>query len=169
MVRKWCTSLGFGVEEADNGFSAVSRLKADPQYVAIITDLRMPEMNGLEMLSVVRGELQMSMPAIVLSAELDDILESSREYGANMVLGKPSGFHEIRKALLELKVLKEGTVGQPAGASCFCFVLTSLVLLLQISRFPLGRFRQAQLSTSLRALIRLHRPSEEHTRRAHQI
>ena len=47
MVRKWCTSLGFGVDEADNGVNGVSRLKADTLYVAIITDLRMPEVSNL--------------------------------------------------------------------------------------------------------------------------
>src|SRR5437773_10614559 len=57
---------GHTVETASNGFVAISKLEK-ATFQAIITDLRMPGMDGLELLQQVR-RTRPSLPVIVLSA-----------------------------------------------------------------------------------------------------
>ena len=57
---------GHTVETASNGFVAISKLEKAP-FQAIITDLRMPGMDGLELLQQVR-RTRPSLPVVVLSA-----------------------------------------------------------------------------------------------------
>src|SRR5436309_9303078 len=57
---------GHTVETASNGFVAISKLEKAP-FQAIITDMRMPGMDGLELLQHVR-RTRPSLPVIVLSA-----------------------------------------------------------------------------------------------------
>src|SRR2546426_11989693 len=57
---------GHTIETASNGFDAISKLEKAP-FQAIITDLRMPGMDGLELLQQVR-RTRPSLPVIVLSA-----------------------------------------------------------------------------------------------------
>src|SRR6266849_9992647 len=54
------------VETASNGIDAASKLENSP-FDAVITDLRMPLMDGLELLQHVR-RIKPSLPVIVLSA-----------------------------------------------------------------------------------------------------
>src|SRR5437899_10812593 len=57
---------GHTVQTASNGLDAISKLEKAP-FQAIITDLRMPGMDGLELLQQVR-RTRPSLPVIVLSA-----------------------------------------------------------------------------------------------------
>jgi CheY-like chemotaxis protein len=60
-------SQGFVVRTADNGFAALVTLRQTPPDV-IISDLRMPEMSGFELLSVVRRRFP-HIPVIAISGE----------------------------------------------------------------------------------------------------
>src|SRR5947209_6437504 len=57
---------GHAVETASNGVDAVSKLESAPVQ-AVITDLRMPGLDGLELLQHIRRS-QRALPVIVLSA-----------------------------------------------------------------------------------------------------
>lgn len=57
---------GFDVETASNGFEALRRLDATPVQ-AVLTDLRMPGMDGLELLHQIRRS-RPELPIIMLSA-----------------------------------------------------------------------------------------------------
>ena len=57
---------GYSVEEAENGRAALEKLRAR-SYAALITDLRMPELDGSALLDEVRRE-QPELPVIVLTA-----------------------------------------------------------------------------------------------------
>ena len=57
---------GFDVETASNGFEAVRRLDAAP-LLAVLSDLRMPGMDGLELLQHIRRN-RPELPVIMLSA-----------------------------------------------------------------------------------------------------
>jgi CheY-like chemotaxis protein len=58
---------GFQVEIAENGRRALERLTSDRHFDLIITDMKMPEMDGLELLRRVK-ELRKNLPVIVLTA-----------------------------------------------------------------------------------------------------
>ena len=48
---------GFAVEYADNGRSALQKLESGG-FDLVVTDLRMPEMNGLELVDEVRRRIE---------------------------------------------------------------------------------------------------------------
>jgi phosphate regulon transcriptional regulator PhoB len=92
---------GFSVLKAFNGRSAIEMIKAGKPDL-IILDLMMPEMNGMEVCRVVRGNIEMSdIPVIMLTAksdQLDKIL--GLEIGADDYITKP--FH-VRELLARVR------------------------------------------------------------------
>jgi CheY-like chemotaxis protein len=89
---------GFEVETAQNGRDALDLLVSGPQFDVVITDVRMPEMDGLELLRQVR-KLRKNLPVIVLTgyASEKDGLEALDE-GAFDYISKPFKV----KALMEV-------------------------------------------------------------------
>ncbi len=63
---------GFFVEEAGNGFEALKALPTR-RFDLIITDINMPDINGLELISFVRSNPAYSdIPLIIVSTEKSD-------------------------------------------------------------------------------------------------
>jgi CheY-like chemotaxis protein len=69
-------SQGYEVLVAEDGFDALIALKRSLPDV-IISDLRMPNMNGFEFLSVVRRRFP-TIPVIVISGEFSGLTRSRR-------------------------------------------------------------------------------------------
>jgi EAL domain-containing protein (putative c-di-GMP-specific phosphodiesterase class I)/CheY-like chemotaxis protein len=67
---------GFDIQTAGNATDALAFIDAGVSYAAIVCDLMMPEMNGLDLLRCIR-ERDMDLPVIVLTA--DHTLESAME------------------------------------------------------------------------------------------
>ena len=64
--------MHFTVATADNGADALALCLADPPHV-VVADLRMPKMNGYELLDALRDhELTRHIPAIATSASLSE-------------------------------------------------------------------------------------------------
>ncbi len=83
-------SAGLDVVEASSGFEALRLLPRGP-YDLVITDINMPDINGLELLSFIRkSELHKHTPVLVISTQ-----SSERDrvrgltLGANGYLTKP--------------------------------------------------------------------------------
>ena len=57
MVSFALTSAGFSVEEAEDGAVALGRAKGQ-RFNAVVTDVNMPNMDGLTMAEKIRGELK---------------------------------------------------------------------------------------------------------------
>ncbi len=63
---------GFFVEEAGSGFEALKALPTRP-FNLIITDINMPDINGLELISFVRSNpAYRDIPLIIVSTEKSD-------------------------------------------------------------------------------------------------
>jgi DNA-binding response OmpR family regulator len=98
-------SNGFTVTPVNNGLQVKELLKNNP-YDIIITDLNMPFLGGMEVISFVRNELKSDTPIIVLTsfgvekAELDAF-----EIGASEFVAKPFS-PSILKARID-KLLKK--------------------------------------------------------------
>lgn len=88
-IRRVLSRHGFEVEVARDGFSAgtmLSRMK--PGLVTL--DLKMPGMDGYEVLSFIRGHEEHSKTKVlVISAETRAGLDRALELGASDVLSKP--------------------------------------------------------------------------------
>ncbi len=93
MLRASLQSSGYRVTTAANGTEALQRFSAD-QPELIITDLAMPEMNGLELTQAVRRAAQ--TPIIVLSVRDSDAMKvQALDEGADDYLTKPFSMPEL--------------------------------------------------------------------------
>ena len=78
------------VDEAENGFEAL-RLLPRNRYDLIVTDINMPDINGLELVSFVKGnQAYRSIPLIIISTESSDRdRQKGLSLGADAYLVKP--------------------------------------------------------------------------------
>jgi two-component system, chemotaxis family, chemotaxis protein CheY len=98
------------VDEAGNGAIALKKLQA-ARYDLVLSDIRMPYLDGLELVRKVRQELGDKTTPIVLISTLgtDDDVRRGIEAGATAYVVKPLSPHNIKMALQ--RILRSG---QPA-------------------------------------------------------
>ncbi len=98
LLRLMLTQAGYDVEEADDGGRAVEVLNSGDNPLmldAIICDIRMPRINGVEAITYFRAQYP-SLPVIVLTGYHDEPLASSlRRQGIVEFLEKPAGREQI--------------------------------------------------------------------------
>ncbi len=97
-LRALLTAWGYEVETAVNGRAALEKI-ASVHPAAVITDVVMPVMSGLELLDAVRNR-RPSMPVIVLTAHssLDSLLVATAE-GAFAYLPKPVDVPKLKSVI----------------------------------------------------------------------
>lgn len=90
MVAMTLTGAGLKVIEAGNGAEGYAKATTQPVH-AVITDLNMPVMNGLEFLKKFRqSPAGKGIPVILLTTESDEELKrQAREAGATGWIVKP--------------------------------------------------------------------------------
>lgn len=90
MIRVTLSGAGYEVVEATNGLEALKKL-SDMDIQAMVVDLNMPEMGGLDLVRKLRripGFL--STPIIMLTTESSrDLIQKGREAGATGWMVKP--------------------------------------------------------------------------------
>ncbi|MBX3268904.1 MAG: response regulator [Sandaracinaceae bacterium] len=80
---------GARTELAASGREALARLAANPPYDLVLTDMRMPDVSGLELIRALRAR-DPATPVIVMTAYTRGAdLDEARERGALEVLEKP--------------------------------------------------------------------------------
>lgn len=101
VVRMMLKRSGHDVTEAENGRIGLERLKAGTFDLAI-TDIVMPEMEGLDMLMTVR-QLYPGMKVIVMSGGdrtgNSDVLGTAERLGASAIMHKPIMLRDLTAAL----------------------------------------------------------------------
>lgn len=101
VLRMRLEQSGHSVCEAANGVEALRALQTIP-FDLIITDILMPEMDGLEAIRRIRRE-QPQVPIIAISAPSNQLyLESAAGLGANRVFTKPFELAAVALAVDEL-------------------------------------------------------------------
>ena len=91
-VGRYLTKAGYGVRTARSGREALVAVATTVPDV-IILDVRMPEMDGIEFLQVIRSYLRWStVPVILLTGynHNDDVLARAHELGVKMIYLKAS-------------------------------------------------------------------------------
>lgn len=97
---------GFFVVEAENGFAALKALPTRP-FALIITDINMPDINGLELISFVKSNpTYKDIPLIIVSTE-----KSEEDKRRGMALGA-FGYLEKPFRKEDLVALIRKAVGQ---------------------------------------------------------
>jgi DNA-binding NtrC family response regulator len=111
MLKKGLSQMGgFSIEEAQNGLEAIEKIEKDV-FDLVLTDLKMPEMNGMELLKVIKGT-RPEMLVIMMTAygSIDTAVEAMR-IGADDYITKPIDLNEllihISKVQKESALLKE--------------------------------------------------------------
>lgn len=82
---------GFQVVEADDGRNGIAVLKENLDVAVIISDVNMPNMNGIEMTSALSKDPQLSKyPIIMLTTEGSNaLIQQAKDAGARGWLVKP--------------------------------------------------------------------------------
>ncbi len=101
-VSEILASAGHSVEEAPSGKEALKALKAG-KFDAIVSDIWMPEMDGIALLKEIRGAGN-TIPVVVISggapnAPLTYTAPLAATFGANLVVYKPFEKAELLKAV----------------------------------------------------------------------
>ena|GEM_PF-646323 len=108
------------VTEAQSGFDAM-RLLPRARYDLIITDINMPDVNGLELIHFIRrSEQYRSTPLVIISTQATERdVERGRKLGADAFVPKPFTAEALRAACehLLLGVPQRPSAGPVAGAT----------------------------------------------------
>jgi DNA-binding NtrC family response regulator len=111
MIKKGLSQMGgFNVETAHNGLEAIERIEKDI-FDLVLTDLKMPEMDGLELLKNIKG-IRPEVMVILMTAygSIETAVEAMK-MGANDYITKPINFDDlllhISKVQKESLLLKE--------------------------------------------------------------
>ena len=102
-LRKLLASIGFSVQEAENGEIAVERWQAwRPQL--ILMDIHMPVMDGLEAIRRIRGIRQVPQPVVLAltASAMDEDRRSVAASGADDFLAKPCREDELLEKMRSL-------------------------------------------------------------------
>ncbi len=89
------------IDTAENGAEALEKYK-NKKYDIVITDIKMPKMDGLSLISEIR-EIDKNQPIIVLSAHNDsDILIELLNDGVSGFILKPIAMNKVLQSLLRV-------------------------------------------------------------------
>ncbi|MDO8841853.1 response regulator [Methanocalculus sp.] len=101
IIRKTLTEAGYPCIEADNGRSGLEKIEQSNPGI-IIVDLLMPDIDGIEFLTILRKK-GISIPIIVLTSDIQDATRKRCiELGASRFLNKPLRREELIPAIRQL-------------------------------------------------------------------
>lgn len=104
------------ITEAESGFDAM-RLLPRARYDLVITDINMPDVNGLELIRFIRrSEQYRSTPLVIISTQATarDV-ERGRKLGADAYVPKPFSPELLRSACEGLLASARGRPGASSG------------------------------------------------------
>ena len=90
------------ITEAFDGEDALDKLRSQ-NFDLVLTDIRMPRMDGLELIRKVRSELnELELPIIIISTKgADDDVRMGMSLGANGYLSKPISMPRLRELVTD--------------------------------------------------------------------
>ncbi len=102
-LATFLTRLGYDVATAQDGRQALTRVDESPPDL-ILTDINMPVMDGLKLVSLVRQNAQLKgIPIIIITTEgAEEDRERGLALGANAYISKPIQSSHLIKTISEL-------------------------------------------------------------------
>ena len=119
VLQAWLGIFGCHVDTALNGLAALSLARRN-HYDVVITDLQMPSLNGLQLLPILKSEVDPAPEVIFLTGQgtMDDAIAALREGQAFDFLRKPlRDFNQLKLVIeraLERRARPRGRAPQPA-------------------------------------------------------
>lgn len=101
MVTYTLTTAGYQVVEAGNGKEAVNKLNAGTKPNVVVTDLNMPEMDGITLIQEIRKMAAFKFtPILMLTTEAaDDKKKAGQAAGATGWIVKPFNPEQMLKVI----------------------------------------------------------------------
>jgi DNA-binding NtrC family response regulator len=101
-----CTALErmenrFEIKSADNGNAALNAVKQEP-FDLVVTDVRMPEMNGIELTAAIKNLAPKTDVIWITAFDCRNLRYERKKYGVLRCINKPVRIEEIRKVVLEV-------------------------------------------------------------------
>ena len=99
ILRRVLEREGHEIETADNGKTALELLR-EKEFNLVISDMRMPQMTGRDLLKVIK-EQWMDLPVLIVTAfaELDDAIDLVAREGAFYYLEKPINLDTLKSEI----------------------------------------------------------------------
>src|ERR1700722_10912976 len=88
LVSEYLRSHGLDVDQASDGIDALSYLYAT-KPLALLIDLVMPRMNGLDVIRQIRSDRKLADVPIVAMSAASEMLARAKEAGAEVGVAKP--------------------------------------------------------------------------------
>lgn len=107
IIKESLELFGYEVVAVENGRELLEQLDANPTgFDLIITDLQMPEVNGMQVLQEIKARHN-SVPRILCSGALDSEVEQKVTELGGACLGKPFKLRELKAIVKEMIPEKE--------------------------------------------------------------
>jgi DNA-binding NtrC family response regulator len=111
IIKKGLSKIGeYDVEAAESGLEAIEKMERDV-FDLVLTDLKMPEMDGLELLKTIKGTRPEMMVILMTAYGSIETAVEAMKMGANDYITKPVDFNDllihISKAQKESFLLRE--------------------------------------------------------------
>lgn len=92
------------VVQAEDGVDGIEKLSLHPDVAMVITDVNMPRMSGIEMLSQIKREPRhAALPFLVLTTEsAPELIREAKRAGARAWLVKPFKAQQLASAVATL-------------------------------------------------------------------
>lgn len=102
MLQAVLHNSGYTSKTAANSAECLIAVRSPDTPTLILLDYKMPGMNGLEALSILKKDIStQDIPVVMISAE-ENLKEPALQQGANAVLGKPLDINILVETIGEL-------------------------------------------------------------------
>ena len=100
VISKILQKLGCNIKSAMNGADAIKQLSDGLKPDAILMDLSMPEMGGIEATEIIKNKIDRNLPIIINSGNVEDFQKwRLRKLGIKDFLEKPYSISDISRKL----------------------------------------------------------------------
>jgi DNA-binding NtrC family response regulator len=109
IVREYLAEIGYHIDVVDNGLAALERIKEKPYHI-VFTDIKMPDIDGLELLSAIKEYRPETEVIIVTGHGSMESAIQAMKYGSYDYLQKPFKLNVLKiiiDRILDEKKLKQ--------------------------------------------------------------
>ena len=94
-IEYWLLKDGYKIITSSTGYEALKLIESE-KFDLIISDISMPSLSGLELLSYLKNKIDSKIPVILISAlDQQSVIMTAIKLGASDFLVKPINYDEL--------------------------------------------------------------------------